>query len=1183
MTEASFAAYVRARLEDLTTGAVVRGIASGRSVTVVQVARHGPDVCTVTYRDEAGGVDERLLYRSDEPGLLVARGGGAFGFNADGHLFRLVSEAQRIRLAYLFDPMLAVSTSALEPLPHQIQAVYGEMLPRLPLRFLLADDPGAGKTIMAGLYMKELMLRGDVGRCLVVAPGSLNEQWQDELADKFGLHFELLTREMVEASRTGNPFAERDLLIARMHQVSRSDELIERLRQTDWDLVVVDEAHKMSAHFYGNDVEKTKLYRLGEVLGSVARHFLLMTATPHAGKEEDFQLFMALLDADRFEGKPRDAAHGVATSDLMRRMIKERLLTFDGKPLFPERRAYTVPYPLTEAERLLYDEVTRYVTEGMDRAERLVTAGHGRRGNTVGFALTLLQRRLASSPEAIYRSLQRRYRKLSERLAEVRAIARGETRGPDSVAERLDRLLETRAIDDDALEDLSGEEREQVEDEVLDAASAATSIPELEGEIADLEALVELARSVRRAGTDRKWAELSSLLSEEPELRNADGTHRKLIVFTEHRDTLSYLVERLRTLFGRVEAVVDIYGGVRREERRRRQEFFAQDKGCQVLVATDAAGEGINLQCAHLLVNYDLPWNPNRIEQRFGRVHRIGQTEVCHMWNLIAAETREGQVYQRLLEKVEEQRQAYGGEVFDVLGQAFADQPLKDLLIKAIRYGDRPDVRAQLDRVIDAAAGDGVRELVAAQALHADMLGVADVERLRLQLEEAQARRLQPHYIQALFALLGGRMHEREPARFEVTYVPAAMRHRDSAAASGRPLLARYQRICFDKPLVRMPGRPPAELIAPGHPLLDVTVDMIRERYGELLRSGTVLVDESDQRDVPRAVIYCEHRIADGRRAGDSRPLVVSQRLQFVAVEPDGQARDAGPAPYLDLRPTDPNERQLLDDLLTASWLREDLAEKARTWVITTAAPAHLNEVRESTLARVGKVRAAVRERLLAEIEYWYNRANELSEQALLGKQPRMNPDRARSRAEVLEERLSRRLAQLDAEVELQALPPVVVGAALVVPAGLLARLREQPTEPWTLPRETAEVDRRAVDAVLAAEGALGREPEEMPHTNPGYDIRSRTHDGHWLFLEVKGRLAGSDTVSVSRTQILTGLNVPDRFVLALVSVSPDSPARDEVRYVRRPFEGMTFGRRFAETKVVFDWEKLWSGGTPPT
>ena len=411
-------------LEDLQPNASVKGILPDSLVTVVSVQWFGSEALELTYKTPAGKVANELLYRHDEERLELAQNGRPWSFDGDGALFRLVSEAHRIRLAHLFDPVLAVHTSLVEPLPHQITAVYEEMLPRQPLRFLLADDPGAGKTIMAGLLIKELIARGDLQRCLVVCPGSLAEQWQDELYRRFHLPFEILTNDKLEAARTGNWFLETNLVIARLDKLSRDEDVQEKLKTPDcrWDLIVCDEAHKMSASIFGNEVKATKRYRLGQLLSTLTRHFLLMTATPHNGKEEDFQLFMALLDGDRFEGRFRDGVHTADVSDIMRRMIKENLLKFDGTPLFPERIAYTVPYKLSIDEAHLYKKVTDYVREEFNRAEALQ---NDKRSNTIGFALTILQRRLASSPEAIYQSLRRRRERLESRLRELEVLERG--------------------------------------------------------------------------------------------------------------------------------------------------------------------------------------------------------------------------------------------------------------------------------------------------------------------------------------------------------------------------------------------------------------------------------------------------------------------------------------------------------------------------------------------------------------------------------------------------------------------------------------------------------------------------------------------------------------------------------------------------------------------------------------
>ena len=581
------------KLEDLRANAAVHGVLADGLVTVVSVQWFGSEALELTYKTPAGKVANELLYRDDEARLEIVEVGRPWSFDGDGALFRLVSEAQRIRLAHLFDPVLAVHTSVVEPLPHQITAVYESMLPRQPLRFLLADDPGAGKTIMAGLLIKELIARGDLQRCLVVCPGSLAEQWQDELYRRFQLPFEILTNDRLEAARTGNWFLEANLVIARLDKLSRNEEVQQKLQAPDcrFDLVVCDEAHKMSATFFGSEVKYTKRYRLGQLLSGLTRHFLLMTATPHNGKEEDFQLFMALIDGDRFEGRFRDGVHVAEVSDLMRRMVKENLLKFDGRPLFPERIAYTVPYRLSEAEARLYKAVTDYVREEFNRAEALE---NDRRAGTVGFALTILQRRLASSPAAIHQSLRRRRERLESRLRELEVLQRG---GRAAIAlAAVGPELDPEDVED--LDEAPENEVEAVEQEVLDQATAARSIAELKVEIETLGSLEALALEVvRRSGADTKWRELASLLGEiftvggltsriaEPDAPYGAGEipqpipspRQKLVVFTEHRDTLGYLHDRITSMLGREGSVVTIHGGVGREDRLKAQEAFRHD------------------------------------------------------------------------------------------------------------------------------------------------------------------------------------------------------------------------------------------------------------------------------------------------------------------------------------------------------------------------------------------------------------------------------------------------------------------------------------------------------------------------------------------------------------------------------------------------------------------------------
>ena len=1165
-----------ARLEDLTRDASVRGILPDHLVTVVDIKWHGSNVVELTYKDGSGRLGNELIYRDREPTLEVASTGKPWSFDGDGSLFRLVSEAYRIRLAYLFDPLLAVHTSLVEPLPHQITAVYGEMLTRQPLRFLLADDPGAGKTIMAGLFIKELMIRGDLKRCLIVCPGMLVEQWQDELDRRFHLPFDIMTNDKLDAARTGNWFLENPLAICRLDKLSRDEDLQTKLQQTDWDLIVVDEAHKMSASFFSGEVKETKRYKLGKLLSQLARHLLLMTATPHNGKEEDFQLFMALLDGDRFEGRFRDGVHTVDVSDLMRRLVKEKLLKFDGKPLFPERRAYTVTYRLSTAEADLYKRVTDYVREEFNRVDALQNGGQK---GTVGFALTILQRRLASSPEAISQSLRRRRERLESRLREERLLKRGADARPDLSTP----ATEIAADDIDDLEDVTSAELEDTEETVVDQATAAKTIAELEAEIHTLKTLEALALNVRRSGADKKWEELRNLLLENPTMFDPAGHRRKLVLFTEHRDTLNYLVEKIRAVLGKAEAVVHIHGGMGREDRRKARESFTQDPEVQVLVATDAAGEGINLQRAHLMVNYDLPWNPSRLEQRFGRIHRIGQTEVCHLWNLVADETREGDVFKRLFEKIDEQRTALGGGVFDILGKMFRDTPLRELLIDAVRYGDQPEVRARLFQTVDNLTDrQHCQELLEDRALAHDSMDASRVCAIREDMERAEARRLQPHFIASFFMeafrLLGGNIRERESHRYEISHVPAAIRNRDRLIGTGDPVLPRYERVTFEKDLISVAGKPLAEFVCPGHPLLDATIDIVLERHRDLLKRGAVLASSDDGAEGIRALFYLEHSIQDARTDTHGNRRVVSRQMQFVETDEKGGVTNAGYAPYLDYRPLKEEEYSLIQNALSGGWIDARLEGKVLEYAVTQLVPDHLREIKGRKEALVDKTIQAVRDRLTKEINHWDHRAEELKLQELAGKTPRLNSGRARQRAEDLEARLQKRMEELEQERKLSPLPPVVMGGALVVTETMLRSIRvESSAKLEDVRRETERVERLAMNAVLAEENRLGFEPIDVSRENRGYDIESKAGKGRLRFIEVKGRIAGATTVTVTKNEILTALNKPDEFILALVEVDGDSTTP---RYVRTPFQKEP---EFAVTSINYRLSELLARASTPS
>ena len=1146
------------KLEEIKKNAAITGIEPGHVVRIVTTEPVGTDALTVYYKTGDGRLLERMLFRSNEHELFLAEAGRPWAFDASGEDFKLAAEAYRINLAHLFDPMMAVHTSNVEPLPHQITAVYESMLPRQPLRYILADDPGAGKTIMAGLYIRELLMRADAKRILIVAPGSLVEQWQDEMFEKFGLSFTLFSREQVEQSRSGNPFDDHDLMVARIDQLSRNEELQEKLRLSHWDLIVVDEAHKLSANYFGNKVNKTKRFQLGELLGSITRHFLLMTATPHNGKEEDFQLFMSLLDSDRFFGKFRDGAHKVDVTDLMRRTVKEEMLRFDGTKLFPDRRAITANYKLSDLEAALYSAVTDYVKEEMNRADQL----DGQRKGTVGFALTSLQRRLASSPEAIYQSLKRRRIKLKRRVEDEKLRSRGQL-----LAETIDvnGMPEDIWESDDAM---SADDYEQFEEKVVDQATAAQTIQELEAEIIILEALEEQAKQVVHSGQDRKWDELSNLL-QSPIMREDSGGQRKIIIFTEHRDTLNYLAVKIRGLIGNEEAVTMIHGGVKREERRKVQELFRNDPATRVLLATDAAGEGVNLQNANLMVNYDLPWNPNRLEQRFGRIHRIGQTEVCHLWNMVASETREGDVFQRLFEKLEVEREALGGRVFDILGEVFEDKSLKDLLIEAIRYGEDPEVRARLLRKIEGALDTThLENIIKRNALCEEVMSAERLFAVKEEMEKAEARKLQPYFIRSFFnqafIKIGGELRPREQGRYEITNVPANIRERDRQI-TGRdrrnadPVLRRYERVCFEKQYVRLidrVGTPMASLIHPGHPLMQSVTDLVLEQHRNKLKQGAVLIDPSDMGLTPKVMFIIDHSVKEGAKPDQ----VVSRRIQFVEIDPQGVAINAGWAPHLDMEPISQADLALIQDVFAAPWLNgtdaQNLEHVALAHASTNMVPEHFDEVRSRREQNVDKTLNAVHERLVKEINYWSDRYIKLQDDIAAGKDVRLTLDNVRRTIDELTARREFREKELLAMRHVISATPVVAGGALVIPTGLLAQRKGEPN--FSADADSrARVEWVAMHAVMNAERALGHEVIDVSAQKCGWDVTSipRAVDGKLppsRHIEVKGRAKGNTTLTVTRNEVLYGLNQQDKFVLAIVLVDGDQ--HEGPFYVTKPF-----------------------------
>jgi superfamily II DNA or RNA helicase len=754
----------------------------------------------------------------------------AVDFKGDAEAFFLAMEARRIRFAHQFDPLYALSVSQVDPLPHQIDAVYHHILRQPRVRFLLADDPGAGKTIMAGLVLKELKYRGLVERTLIIVPGHLRDQWLREMKERFAESFVAVDRAVMNANWGRNIWAEEPQIIASM-DFMKQDDVLASIDGTRWDLVIVDEAHKMAAYRFGQQLSKTERYRLGEALSRNSHFLLFLTATPHRGDPENFRLLLDLLEPGLFastemlERSVRDR-----DNPLFLRRLKEDLKTFDGVPLFPPRHVRTVAYRLGEGEMRLYDRLTAYVQDHYNRALQ-------KDQRNVAFAMLILQRRLASSVRAARVSLERRRRRLEELL------------------ELGEWLAERGELDEEALEDAPEAERLQLEQELVERLTAAQTREELQHEIYLLGQLIALAKEVERQGTERKLLELRRLMDAEGIWHSGE----KLLIFTESRDTLEYLVENLRS-WGL--SVQPLHGGMNLDERIRAEHVFRDS--AQVMVSTEAGGEGINLQFCSLMVNYDIPWNPNRLEQRLGRVHRYGQRKEVHIYNLVAVNTAEGKVLAAVLDKLERIRAAYGSDrVFDVIGEILAGVSLKDLIVDAIaKRRSLDEIIASIERVTDEEAIRRLQEaaLVSLATRHIDLRGILGDQ------ERARENRLVPEYVEAFFQracrFLGIPLERRQDGAWRIERVPYEIRNvpREFKLRYGE-VYSEYRRFTFDKAKAQREG---AEFVAPGHPLLEAVIEAVLVRTQESAQArGRVLR--------PRSKAGRACRLPGGRDQGRDR------------------------------------------------------------------------------------------------------------------------------------------------------------------------------------------------------------------------------------------------------------------------------------------------------------------------
>jgi SNF2 family DNA or RNA helicase len=756
------------------------------------------------------------------------------------HVFLSV-EAYRYRFASLYDPLLAMNTSKVDPLPHQIEAVYGYVLKLPRIRFLIADDPGAGKTIMAGLIIKELKLRGMAKRILIIVPGHLKDQWRRELKERFEESFAVVDRGLIDALYGENVWM-REMQLITSIDFAKQEDVLPSITAAHFDLVIVDEAHKMSAYRYGDKVDKTGRYRLGEALSQASTHLLFLTATPHSGDTENFRLFLDLLEPGFF-ATTEMLQESIKQQDnpLFIRRVKEDLRDFEGKPLFLPRHVETKAFNLgveSPDEKTLYNALSEYVEKQYNKA-----LTHDKRRN-VAFALVILQRRLASSTYALYRSLTRRKKRLEEMLETTTNVR-----------------IDERDFDFDVTEDLSEEERWERE-ELWETLSVAENRQELQREVATLDSLIRQARAIidNNNNGEVKLRHFRQALDELNRLQPG----AKVLIFTESRDTLDYLEKRLHEW---EYSVCTIHGGMKLTERIKAESVFRNE--AQFMIATEAAGEGINLQFCNLMVNYDIPWNPNRLEQRMGRIHRYGQRREVYIVNLVAEDTREGRVLWRLFQKLKEIQAALGSDkVFDVLGDIIQGKNLAQMLLDAAANARSiEEILSELDITVDEDYIRQVKEnLGESLATH-----YIDYTRIKEMAEQSREHRLIPEYTEAFFKRAmdasEGRYHQRQDTKYlTVDSIPFPIRQMaddDTLKKRYGEVLRRYPLVTFDKTAALENAQ--AEFVSFGHPLFESVLAWVERDLTTAMQQGAMFTDPDGRMD--GLLMFYQGEIRDGNGA----------------------------------------------------------------------------------------------------------------------------------------------------------------------------------------------------------------------------------------------------------------------------------------------------------------------------
>jgi len=993
-------------------------------------------------------------------------------FDGDPTRFRLGIEARRIETAFAYD-MAAVAVSNIQPLPHQLEAVYGDFLREPRLRFLLADDPGAGKTIMAGLYMKELELRRVGDRILVVTPANLRPQWARELSERFQLSFQQMDSSVFDSNPSENPWDVFDRVI-----VSRDFLRTERAREAlgaadrDWDLAVVDEAHGFTLAITGKGYidRKSERYKAAEVVSRRAHRLILMTATPHSGRDSSLWGLLRLLDIDAWGD--RCPTKLTIPKGVFRRTPKEVMKDMAGNDLFKPRHPKTIGYELEGDEWALYDAVTQFVSV------RLAEIRGSHQRTTAGFALTTMQRRVASSVRAIRRTLERRVQRLDDAIAD-----------PETYLRSRKAFRESFLDDPDALEDLTEEQLWDLEEQALDALLPET-VAELEAEREALGPLLTQAQDLEARRTERKLSELMDVVRN---LGLREDRSKQLLIFTEHKDTLNYLVENLAEQF----EVAAIHGGLKLAERIEQERLFRER--AQIMVATEAAGEGINLQFCHLMVNYDIPWNPNRLEQRMGRIHRIGQTQDVYIFNLVAQNTREGYVLHTLLQKMERMGDVLGDKVFDVIGDTFAGYRLRDLIERVIAGEISKEAAAEEvggsepDPQILARANELLQDALAEHHI--------DWEHERDRADRAQERRLPPVYFKRFFedamALAGGVVTSRlDPGTLRVARSPDGLVARSRAAGATRRIAPSYERLTFEKDIVTRPRRseeertlPQAELCGAGHPLFDALVGHAIRATREDVERGALLFDPDAEQ--PAILRFLSFDALDGNGEVVRRVFATAREQLDGRIELERSASlfDFASRPA-DLQPSASSPDIAPEDEDLVTWARQHLFETS--FRDAGAERASVADIQEDFVSRsFGALLVAADEAAMA--------AEDELDRGITGAEGRLR--KAELTKETYDVRRADRLQAIKRSRTVTRGPVTILGSALILPIQAGA---------GGLPDggrfSDPDIERIAVDVATRYETEVrSASVTSVEADNVGFDLLS-TRGGDRRCIEVKGR-----------------------------------------------------------------------------